>query len=227
VREAASHSTFWLLLICKSLYLAVVTGILIHYYPFLRDRGFSTTLATIFFSFLPLAQLVGSLVAGVLLDRNNSGPRLVIPFYIATLLGVFILGHAHSYAVILVGTVILGSSLGCERVVLPYFVSRYYDMRVYGQLYGTVYGVAGLAGAAGGFMWGYTFDLTHSYDLIITIDQVAMVIAVILIALLPAYVYAVPTSGPPLAAVDKLRMLVSDEAAPKGIEPRKEMNLHS
>jgi cyanate permease len=77
---------------------------------------------------------------------------------------------------------------------MPYYISRYFGLRGFGQLYGGIYAFASIAGGLGPFLMGRVFEGTHSYRAALTVFEVGIVLTIVCIASLGRYMYA-PAGG--------------------------------
>jgi cyanate permease len=81
--------------------------------------------------------------------------------------------------------VLLGASLGADTDVLPYLVSRYFNLTSYGEFLGYLFAAGTLGAAAGALLMGHVFDVYHSYILMTNIIAAASILAALLVFLLP------------------------------------------
>ena len=186
--EALKGPTIWLIGLLIFMSCLANNGVLVHFAAMVTDRGLSFELAAGLLSAVAIATLVGQCAAGFLLDSVQS-PKVGIPFAVSMLAGLLLIGQGHSATTLAVGVALFGLGIGSEYSLLPYYVSRYFGTRAFGQLYGGIYAVASIAGGLGPFLMGRVYETTHSYNAALTSLEVGMVLAIVCIACLRRYVY--------------------------------------
>ncbi len=186
--EAANTSTFWIILVAIGLGAGCMTAIFAHVVPLLSDRGLAVAQATtilITFSMVTAGWQIG---IGYLLDKIPK-PWIAAPFYIAALVGLLLLQSTTDYSMLLVAGVFLGLGLGTEYGVLPYFLSRYFGVKHYGTISGTVYSVVVLTQGLTPFLMALVFDTTGTYQLAIIIIAACLLCGAALILRLKPFVF--------------------------------------
>ncbi len=98
---------------------------------------------------------------GRLIDRIPR-PWIAAPFYLAALAGLILFQAAESFSQLMLAGALMGLGLGTEYGVLPYFLSRYFGVRHYGAISGTIYAVIVLAQGLTPFLMDLSFDRTGS-----------------------------------------------------------------
>lgn len=163
-REAfGSHHYFKLLAATLAITLAVVPFV-VHLIPLLASTGIAQGRAAALAGIVGITSIIGRVLVGWLLDRAN-GPIVgatcvVLPIASALLIMQF----PGSIAASVVAIMLLGLSLGAELDVMSYLATRYFGMRRYGTIYGTISAVLVLGTGAGPAVVGAIFDATRSYD---------------------------------------------------------------
>jgi predicted MFS family arabinose efflux permease len=186
VREALSTRPFWILvtvLFCSSI---AQNGALTHLSALLTDRGVSASGGALALSAMGGASLVGRLATGWMLDRFFAG---VVSFVLLTMaaLGTFLLSGADSQSMGVVAAVLIGLGMGGEADVTPYLISRYFGLRSFSVLYGMTWTFYAVAGAIGPVLMGKAFDVTGSYQALLTQLAFATFAAAVLMLFLPRY----------------------------------------
>jgi len=189
VAEAILQPGLWLILSAIFLSCFANNGLLVHLAPLLTDRGLSLGVATAALSTVAIATSVGQFASGFLLDRVNS-PRVGIPFVLSVLIGLLLVDHGSTPTATLCGVAFFGLGIGSEYSLMPYYISRYFGLRGFGQLYGGIYAFASIAGGLGPFVMGRVFEDTHSYRAALMVFEAGMVLAIVCIASLGRYLYA-------------------------------------
>jgi nitrate/nitrite transporter NarK len=61
--------------------------------------------------------------------------------------------------------VLVGLGQGAEFDILPYAITRYFGLRAFGEIYGSIFAAVTLGAAIGPLVMGMSFDVTGSYSL--------------------------------------------------------------
>jgi predicted MFS family arabinose efflux permease len=186
VREALSTRPLWILvtvLFCSSI---AQNGALTHLSALLTDRGVSASGGALALSAMGGASLVGRLATGWMLDRFFAGG---VSFVLLTMaaLGTFLLSGADSQSMGVVAAVLIGLGMGGEADVTPYLISRYFGLKSFSMLYGVTWTFYAVAGAIGPILMGKAFDVTGSYQALLTQLAFATFAAAVLMLFLPRY----------------------------------------
>jgi MFS family permease len=189
VAQALRRPALWLIFVAIFLSCFANNGLLVHLAPLLTDRGISLGVATAALSTVAIATSIGQFASGFLLDRINS-PRVGIPFVASVLIGLLLIDHGSTSAAMLCGVALFGLGIGSEYSLMPYYISRYFGLRGFGQLYGGIYAFASIAGGLGPFVMGRVFENTHSYRNALMVFEAGIVLTIVCIATLGRYMYA-------------------------------------
>lgn len=163
LQDARKTGTFWIILVAIALGAGCMTAVFAHVVPMLTDRGLPVAQATTVLATFSMVTAAWQIGVGYVLDRVPR-PWIAAPFYIAALLGLILLESASGYPLLLLSGVLMGLGLGTEFGILPYFLSRYFGIRHYGAISGTVYAVIVLVQGLTPFLMDLGFDYTGSYD---------------------------------------------------------------
>ena len=183
VRSALTGALYWWMMLAFFLISAASTGLIVHFVPLLADKGVTPQLTAILASAIGLTTILARLLSGVLVDRydvRHVAAAAMIMSAVGFLL--FIVGGAQGA---IFGAAAVGISFGAETPLVGYMIARYYGMRNYGLLLGVIYGVV-LSGAVfSPIFYAILRDRTGSYDAMIVIAIVLLVISAIILCLLP------------------------------------------
>ncbi len=186
---------FWMLMAAFFLMSLAVNAALAHLSPLLTDRGFTPQSAAIAASLLGAGTLGGRLLTGWMLDRWAPARVSSILFGCGAL-GLFGFAAGASAEWAFVSTVLIGLGMGAEADVIPYLISRHFDMASFSELYGLSFAAFAVAGALGPLIMGRAFDIAGSYDPVLGGLALAGFVAALLLSRTPA----MPTPEPePLA----------------------------
>lgn len=178
--QARKTGTFWIILAAIALGAGCMTAVFAHVVPMLIDRGLPTAQATTVLATFSMVTAGWQIGVGYMLDRIPR-PWIAAPFYIAALLGLILLESVSSYPLLLLSGVLMGLGLGTEYGVLPYFLSRYFGVRHYGSISGTVYAVIVLIQGLTPFLMDLVFDMTGSYDIALMFIGAGLLLGAVLI----------------------------------------------
>jgi MFS family permease len=194
---------FWLLLAAFFLAGASVFACGLHLSSMLTDRGMSTGSAAAATSLMGIAVFAGRIVAGYFLDRVFA-PRIATVFFGGAALGIALLWAGSTGGVALIAAFLLGLGMGAEVDVIVYLMSRYFGLRALGTAFGFGFGSFVLSGAAGVWLMGAGFELSHSYSAPLAAFFVAELAAMAMMTLLGPYRFA---------AADPARSAAAEAAA--------------
>jgi MFS family permease len=192
-REAITGSwRFWALTVAFFLAIVAINGTLTHVVALLTDRGMSLQVATGALSAAGIALLCGRIVSGWCLDRFY-GPYVAIGFFIIPMAGIGLFASGMGGMAPLAGAILCGLSVGAEVDIMAFMVSRYFGLKSYGKIYGTMFAAFSFANGFGPSIAGFSYDKYHSYGPAFMIFEVMLVVTCILIA--PLGVYPYPARG--------------------------------
>jgi MFS family permease len=160
--EALRSWLFWGLAIAFFLDVIAINGTLTHIVPLLTDRGLPRQVATAALSGTEFALIFGRVLSGWCLDRFW-GPYVAITFFILPMVGIGILMSGAAGFAPFLGAIACGLGIGAEIDLMAFFTSRYFGLRDYAKLYGTMFGIFALGVGIGPALSGASFDRFHSY----------------------------------------------------------------
>jgi MFS family permease len=159
LREATRLRSFWCMAVPVLLVSIAVNGALVHVIPLLVDSGWTPVAATRVLAVAGIAGLVGRLLAGYLMDRVFA-PFVASGFFALAILGLYWLGSGISP---FVGMISIGLAAGAEVDMIGFFVSRYYGLRRFGQIYGVLFAVFTIGAGLGPLLMGASHTTFGSY----------------------------------------------------------------
>jgi len=186
--HALRTSTFWLLAVSVFLVVTTINGIVGHLVPLLTDRGIDVLQATSTLSAVGLSTIAGRVVAGYLLDRLFA-PYVAAGVFLLPLVAVGLLTTRAAGAAPLFAAISLGFGLGAEIDVIGFLVSRYFGLRAYGQIYGSLFAIFTLGTGLGPVLMARCFDLTRAYNTTLIVFGIALVCASALVSSLGPYAF--------------------------------------
>lgn len=185
--EALRHPRFWILAAAFFLISFALTAPTPNLENLLRASGFQlAAIAKVTASF-GLAVIAGRIIGGWLLDHLWA-PACAAVILALPAIGCWLLsGYAIDSQTALISVIFLGLGVGFEFDLLAFLISRYFGQRHYGVIYGCFYTVIALGGGLGPVVYGYAFDSTGSYHLILRIGVGFLIVGAGLLLLLGAY----------------------------------------
>ncbi len=162
--EARKTAAFWIISLAVGLMAGCMTAVFVHLVPMLLERDLSLPYAARIIATFSIVTAIWQISIGFILDRFPR-PWIAVPFYLLALVGLILLNNSNAYAVLLVAAVLLGFDLGTEYGVLPYFLSRYFGVRHYGEISGMVYALIVVTQGVTPVLMALVFDLTGSYSM--------------------------------------------------------------
>ncbi|WP_156841695.1 MFS transporter [Novosphingobium aquimarinum] len=199
--EAMRTPRFWILLVAVASGAGGMTAVFTHVVPMMTDRGFGIGEATGVVAVFALVTAGWQIVTGGLLDKVSS-PVLVVPMYLAAIVGLFQLQFGHSTAAVMSAGVLLGIGMGAEYGALGYLTSRYFGLAHYGAIIGTLYGAVILAQGLTPALMDLSFDATGDYNQATIAIAVILAAGALLLFFLPsARIDQVMESEPPMASL--------------------------
>jgi MFS family permease len=186
---------FWLLAIIFLIEGTACNGILSgNFVPLLTDRGYSPAAAAALLGVSGLAAMIARIIVGLGLDFVH-GPIFSAVVMLLPPLGVVLLLTHAGAPTPLFAAIFLGLAIGAEVDMLGFFVSRYFGRRSFGMLYGLVFAMFALGIGSGPAYLGFGYDHFHSYDPVLKLFVVLLVIAALLFLPLGKYRYPKGSEG--------------------------------
>ena len=177
--DARTSSAFWLIACAFSLAGGAAQACVIHLVSMLTDRGISAGNAALASSALGVAFIFGRVVAGYLVDRFF-GPYVSVSFFVGMACGLALLWVGSSGAGAFLGASLVGLGMGGEGDLMPYMTSRYFGLRSFGEIYGSIFAIFTLAGAVAPLLMAIGFDRTGSYRTPLSFFLLATLISIAL-----------------------------------------------
>ncbi len=199
--EAVRTRQFWGIALGLGMVALVIIGLQVHLVPMMTDRGLSENQAGSLLIIFGLASLVGRVVGGFIIDRLHGsivGPIVML----APIAGLFFLEPPFSTAATAVA--FIGVAFGIEGDLLALLITRYLGTRNFGRILGPVQAFFVLGSAVGPLLLGLGYDQFGSYDPVLPVLMVILVVGALLIATLGPYAYPAVSGFDRLAARDEL-----------------------
>ena len=190
VREALTGWRFWGLTFAFFLGVVCLNGTLTQIVAMLQDRGWELQAATRVLAASGIAAICGRMLSGFCVDRFH-GPYVAVCFFILPMIGTALFASGTGGLGPFLGALFCGTALGAEIDLMGFFVSRYFGIKNYGKLIGTMFGVFAGSTGVGPFISGRSFDLYHTYLPAFALYEVLLVIMCLIFLPLGPYPFPV------------------------------------
>lgn len=164
VAEAVQAKNFWLILLGSTLAIGAIGAVIQHLILYLKDLGYSATVASRFSTGLLAASLAGRVLVGYAVDHVRKKNAMAL-FYFLLGASVLLLGMAKQPAAAWAFAVVFGFSMGADYMLVPLVTAESFGTASLGKLLALI--IMGYSLGQWGFPWivGKIFDARHSYDL--------------------------------------------------------------
>jgi MFS family permease len=164
VAQAVRTPAFWLILIGSTFAIGAIGAVIQHFILFLKDSGYSATVASRYLSFLLTASLGGRVVVGYIADRFSKSFIMAI-FYFLIGASVLLLAYPQSTSALWAFSLIFGFSMGADYMLIPLVVSENFGTASLGKILALIIMGYSVGQWAGPWLLGRLFDAHHNYDL--------------------------------------------------------------
>ncbi len=128
------------------------------------DQGLPDSAAAIMVSVFAIGSIAGRVVSGAALDLLPAHWIAALGFFLPVV-GLLMLASPYdTFTVVLIGLLLIGLSFGGEGDIIPYLVTRYFGIAVYGTVLGLLTAPMGAAMAAGNVLLSATLAQSNSYQ---------------------------------------------------------------
>ena len=162
LREAARTREFWVISLAIMLFSLLLTGLIPHVVPIMLELDVDLKTAAQVASVMGFATFVGRIGVGYLVDRIFA-PYAAIAFFGAAALGLLMLSSGSTGSMAFLAAAMIGLGFGAESDLIGYFVSRYFGLKCFGEIYGYIYGAFLMGAGAGPLLLGFGYDFFGGY----------------------------------------------------------------
>lgn len=167
----------WLLIFSAFAANVPIGGLAFQLQPLLTDKGIDGQSAALMASVFGISVVVSRLAAGMLLDRFWA-PGVAFATLALPAMGVLLLlGPEPNMVFTIIGVVMLGIAQGAEGDQVAFFVAKLFDLRIYSRVFSILMMCISASLGVGGILFGYAFDKTGSYDIVLYASSVSFVFA--------------------------------------------------
>ncbi len=142
----------------------VVVSIVITLVPIMEGNGLGRATAASIAGLLGFSAIAGRLTIGFLLDHIEARYLAAVMLCMPVIAILLLIQLPTSVPAAIAAVLIIGLALGAELDLLAYITSRYFDLRYFGTLFGTIGGFVTLAGGVGPVLLNVVYDMTGSYQ---------------------------------------------------------------
>jgi MFS transporter, OFA family, oxalate/formate antiporter len=182
VAQAVKTAPFWLILLGSTLAIGAIGAVIQHFILFLKDSGYSATVAAHYLSILLTASLAGRVVVGYIADRFSKSFTMAI-FYFLIGASVLLLAHPQSTLAIWAFASVFGFAMGADYMLIPLVVSENFGTASLGKILALIIMGYSVGQWAGPWFVGKLFDSHHNYDLAWTLIAIFAMIGAVAIYL--------------------------------------------
>jgi len=164
VGAAIRSANFWLILAGSTLVMGAIGSVIQHFILFLKDQGYSATVAARFSTALLASSLGGRVVVGYLADRFRKKNTMAL-FYALLSASLLFLGMARRPVAVWTFALIFGFSMGADYMLIPLVTAECFGTASLGKLLALIIMGYSLGQWGAPWMAGRIFDSQHSYEL--------------------------------------------------------------
>ena len=185
--DAVKTRHFWIIAAAVFLITFSIAGVIPNLERLIGEKGFDAATAVQLASIIGIAVLVGRPIGGWLLDRFWA-PAVGCVILSAPAVSYLLIIDPQVSVLSLAGCVFLiGFASGVEYELVAYLVSRYFGRRAYSAIYGSLYIAFQLAVGFGPYLIGRAFTQEQSYDGILEILSVVLLLSCVMLLTLGRY----------------------------------------
>jgi MFS transporter, OFA family, oxalate/formate antiporter len=177
--EAIRTGTFWLLVITFGIASVGVTGLNLHVYPYVSDRGYAPMVAAAVMSVIASMQLFSPLAWGLLAERIDVRLAAMLRFVVQAI-GLGLATLSSDLFSLYIGFFLYGIGLGGNMVLPEILWANYFGRRSLGRVRGLGMLISQVMAALGPPFFGFLFDATNGYGLSFAIFGAALVTSAVL-----------------------------------------------
>lgn len=180
--EGLRSPVLYKILFAAGFFSFTAVGTLVHFVPVLTDSGATPLTAAGIASLVGIFSIVGRLGTGLLLDRWAAHKVGAAAFLLPVTGLTLLLVDGTNPVSQSVAAATLGITLGAEVDVIAYLAAKYFGLRNFGALYGTMVMALALGTSFGPLTAGAVFDHYGSYAAFLILDTALMAASAVLLA---------------------------------------------
>jgi MFS transporter, OFA family, oxalate/formate antiporter len=192
VSQVVRLAPFWLILAGSALAIGAIGAVIQHFILFLKDSGYSATVASRYASILLISSLGGRVIVGHIADHFRKS-RIMAIFYFLIGASVFLLAYPQSTAALSLFALVFGFSMGADYMLIPLVASENFGTTALGKILALIIMGYSIGQWAGPWLVGKLFDMRHSYDVAWKMIAVLAIIGASAIYAIPVFAHPRPT----------------------------------
>lgn len=178
---------FWILAFSFIPISFAIGGPIPNFEKILDVKGFDVGDAVVLASFVGYSVIIGRLLGGYLIDKLWAPGVAFVIFIIPILACIIFRMPELNYGMAALAVAIIGFSAGVEYDLMAFLVSKYFGMKSYSAIYGTLYGFFAIGAGFGPWLFGKSFAETGSYFTIFGYAMIAFVVGAVPLLFLGKY----------------------------------------
>ena len=175
-RLAVESRAFWLMSIAFCCATFGLAGLISSFAPILQDKGYGAEEAAALTGLIGLFVMLGRLLVGYLLDRLWAPGLAFVAMAVGGITCGLLTLPVLPVWIVVAAAFFLGMSAGGEWDALSYLTAREFDLKSYGRVYSLLVISVAVITAISPPIYGYTFDVQGSYNQVLLLSMVLMVL---------------------------------------------------
>ena len=175
-RLAVESRAFWLMSIAFCCATFGLAGLISSFAPILQDKGYGAEEAAALTGLIGLFVMLGRLLVGYLLDRLWAPGLAFVAMAVGGITCGLLTLTVLPVWIVVAAAFFLGMSAGGEWDALSYLTAREFDLKSYGRVYSLLVISVAVITAISPPIYGYTFDVQGSYNQVLLLSMVLMVL---------------------------------------------------
>ncbi|MCB2073564.1 MAG: MFS transporter [Novosphingobium sp.] len=164
---------------CFSFYSMTISVNLV---PLISETGMDAMKAAGIASIMGLVGIIARLTVGMLLDRFPGHIIGTVTQLLPVIGCILLLTGESSTLLVVLAVITFGAALGAEIDVALYLASRHFGLRSFAALFGGIIGFGAVNAAIGPYVAGLLHDISGSYDPLLIVTSVMLVLGALAIA---------------------------------------------
>ena len=184
---AINRYQFWAIGIALIFAAGGISGLITNSVPMMLDKGISLENAASYAGLIGVSVILGRLIVGALLDYFWAPMIAGIFLSLPLISSMILVGNLDSAPMISLSMIIIGLAAGAELDLLAFLASRYFGLKDYGKLYGSLYIFFSIGAGLAPALFGRYFDTNGNYNFLLYLIVITSLISGILMLTLGRY----------------------------------------
>jgi len=186
LKGASRTGVYWLMIVTFLVVVSAVYAVMLHIVPMLTQRGVSKQAAASIQASLWITIVFGRIVTGWLMDRYFA-PLVAVGFLVPSIAGMALLATGATGGEAVIAAMLVGAAAGAEIDVVAYLCVRYFGLRHYGTIYGSIFAIVALGTAIGPALAAQLLPLFGGYKGVMWFEAASLVLGVLLFLRFPRF----------------------------------------